>query len=159
MKTKFTFVLLLLLFAMGQSFAQVLLNTAPVSYQPSILTQGGAPGTYRMDVVNNNAVTVSGATFTLTLPAGMEYVSGSIASAIESNISNLQKPVFTLNNILAGSTLTVTFNARINCGFTGGTISYATTGTNATASATSPGIRMVKIDPLGKLFWSVISPL
>jgi len=138
MKTKFTFVLLLLLFAMGQSFAQVLLNTAPVSYQPSILTQGGAPGTYRMDVVNNNAVTVSGATFTLTLPAGMEYVSGSIASAIESNISNLQKPVFTLNNILAGSTLTVTFNARINCGFTGGTISYATTGTNATASATSP---------------------
>ena len=138
MKTKFTFVLLLLLFAMGQSFAQVLLNTAPVSYQPSILTQGGAPGTYRMDVVNNNAVTVSGATFTLTLPAGMEYVSGSIASATESNISNLQKPVFTLNNILAGSTLTVTFNARINCGFTGGTISYATTGTNATASATSP---------------------
>lgn len=100
MKTKITFVLLLLLFMMGGSaFAQVQIN-APTSYQPVSLSQGGAPGTYKVDIVNNNAAALNGATFSLALPAGMEYVAGTIT-----------------------------------------------------------GIRMVKIDPLGKLFWSVISPL
>lgn len=55
MKTKVTLILLLLLFAMGGStFAQVQIN-APSSYQPAALAQGGAPGSYKVDVVNNTA--------------------------------------------------------------------------------------------------------
>ncbi len=141
MKTKITLILLLLLLPLlGENlFAQVQLNTAPVSYQPATLAQGGAAGTYKMDVINNNSVGITGTVFTLTLPTGMEYVAGSVTSATENNITNLQKPVFTLNNVAAGSTLAVTFSARINCGYTAGaTIGYATAGVNATSSTTSP---------------------
>lgn len=56
------------------AFAQVQIN-APSSYQPVSLVQGGAPGTYKVDIVNNNAAALN-ATFSLALPAGMEYVAG-----------------------------------------------------------------------------------
>ena len=124
MKTKFTFVLLLLLFTVGQSFAQVVINTTPTSYQPATLAQGGIAGTYRVDITNNNAAALSGAKLTVTLPAGMEYVTGSITGATQSNISNLQIPIFALADIPSTNTLTVTFSARINCGFTNANINY-----------------------------------
>ncbi|WP_343584137.1 gliding motility-associated C-terminal domain-containing protein [Flavobacterium sp.] len=124
MKTKFTFVLLLLLFTVGQSFAQVVINTTPTSYQPATLAQGGIAGTYRVDITNNNAAALSGAKLTVTLPAGMEYVSGSITGATQSNISNLQIPIFALADLPSTNTVTVTFSARINCGFTNANINY-----------------------------------
>lgn len=125
MKTKFTFVLLLLMFAVGsKSFAQVVINTAPTSYQPATLAQGGAAGMYKLDITNNNAAVLSGAKLIVTLPAGMEYVAGSITGATQSNVSNLQVPVFALGDVPSTNTLTVTFNARINCGFTNANINY-----------------------------------
>ncbi|RXM43683.1 DUF11 domain-containing protein [Flavobacterium sp. YO12] len=125
MKTRFTFVLLLLMFAVGsESFAQIVINTAPTSYQPATLVQGGASGTYKLDITNNNAAVLSGAKLTVTLPAGMEYVTGSISGATQSNVSNLQIPVFALGDIPSTNTLTVTFSARINCGFTNANINY-----------------------------------
>ncbi|MEG1023389.1 MAG: hypothetical protein RSF34_02880, partial [Flavobacterium sp.] len=125
MKTKVTLILLLLLFAMGGStFAQVQIN-APSSYQPAALPQGGAPGSYKVDVVNNTATALSGATFSLMLPAGMEYIAGTITGAVQLNISNLQSPTFTLNSIPVGNTLPITFNARINCGYSSPVINYS----------------------------------
>lgn len=72
MKTKITFVLLLLLFMMGGSaFAQVQIN-APTSYQPVSLSQGGAPGTYKVDIVNNNAA----ALFNLQFYRSLSFLEG-----------------------------------------------------------------------------------
>ena len=122
MKTKVT-LFLLLLFAMGGSlFAQVQIKV-PSSYQPATLEQGGAPGTYKVDIVNNNAAALSG-TFSLELPTGMEYIAGSIAGGgVESNIGNLQRPDFSIS-IPSGNTLSLTFSARINCGFVNSSIVY-----------------------------------
>ncbi|EJG00206.1 hypothetical protein [Flavobacterium sp. F52] len=81
MKTKITFILLLWLFMIGGvAFAQVQIN-APTTYQPVSLSQGGAPGTYKVDIVNNNPAVLN-ATFSLALPAGMEYVAGTITRKI-----------------------------------------------------------------------------
>lgn len=145
MKTKITSILFLLLLSVigGSTFAQVQIN-APLSYQPSNLEQGGAPGTYKVDIINNTGAALSGATFSLMLPAGMEYVAGTITAATQANISNLQSPTFNLNNIPVGNTLVVTFNARINCGYSTPLITYnvlqgatpLATGTSAVAANT-----------------------
>ena len=108
----------------GRMSAQVQVN-APSSYQPTSLEQGGAPGTYKVDIVNNNPSPLTSATFSLALPAGMEYVAGTITGATQLSIANLQNPTFTLNSIPVGNTLTITFNARINCGYSTPTINYS----------------------------------
>ncbi|OXB00210.1 hypothetical protein B0A75_09710, partial [Flavobacterium oncorhynchi] len=138
MKTKVTLILLLLLLSLtgGAAFAQVQINT-PTSYQPVNLNQGGAPGAYTVDIVNNNPAALSGATFSLALPAGMEYVANSIAGgATQLSIANLQNPTFTLNSIPVGNTLQITFNARINCGFSTPTINYSVISSGSTTLAT-----------------------
>lgn len=81
MKTKFTLTLLLLLlpvmyFMGGRIFAQAYQINTPAAYQPISIVQGGAPDTYKVDIVNNSTTVLSGSTFTVTLPAGMEYVAG-----------------------------------------------------------------------------------
>ncbi len=126
MKTKITSILFLLLLSLigGGVFAQVQIN-APLSYQPSSLEQGGAPGTYKVDIINNTGAALTGTTFSLKLPAGMEYVAGTITGATQANVSNLQSPTFTLNTIPIGNTLPVTFSARINCGYSTPTINYS----------------------------------
>lgn len=122
MKSKITLILLLLFFMIGGSlFAQIQINT-PLSYQPASLEQGGAPGTFKVDIVNNNTSALTGSTLSIVLPAGMEYVTGTVTAATQLNVSDLQSPTFTLTNIPVGNTLTVTFNARINCGYTVPTI-------------------------------------
>ncbi|WP_286964951.1 hypothetical protein [Flavobacterium sp. UBA4854] len=138
MKTKITSILFLLLLSMfgGRLFAQVLLN-APPAYQPATLVQGAAPGTFKVDIVNNNASVLSGATLTLALPAGVEYVAGSVTAATQTNITDLRNPIFTLSSIPVGNTLTVTFDARINCGFTIGTTIGYTVKNGSTTLVTS----------------------
>lgn len=150
MKTKFTLTLLLLLlpvmyFMGGRIFAQAYQINTPAAYQPISIVQGGAPDTYKVDIVNNSTTVLSGSTFTVTLPAGMEYVAGTVTGATQSNVSNLQKPIFTVVNIPSGNIQAVTFQARINCGYTqASTINYAlvsgatslATGTSAVASNT-----------------------
>lgn len=145
MKTKFTLTLLLLLlpvmyFMGGRIFAQAYQINTPAAYQPISIVQGGAPDTYKVDIVNNSTTVLSGSTFTVTLPAGMEYVAGTVTGATQSNVSNLQKPVFTVVNIPSGNIQAVTFQARINCGYTqASTISYNLALSESTlASGTSP---------------------
>ncbi|GAA3783108.1 hypothetical protein GCM10022423_44830 [Flavobacterium ginsengiterrae] len=129
----------------GRIFAQAYQINTPAAYQPVSIVQGGAPDTYKVDVVNNSTTALSGSTFTVTLPAGMEYVAGTITGATQSNVSNLQKPVFTVVNIPSGNIQAVTFQARINCGYTqASTIGYSlasgatslATGTSSVASNT-----------------------
>ncbi|GEM_PF-2044420 len=145
MKTKITLTFLLLLlpamyFLGGGVFAQTYQINTPASYQPVSIIQGGLPDTYKVDVVNNNTTALTGATLTVTLPAGMEYVDGTITGATQNNVSNLQKPVFTVVSIPSGNNQQVTFQARINCGYTqASTISYSlASGTNSLVSSTSP---------------------
>ncbi|WDF57969.1 hypothetical protein PQ462_14700 [Flavobacterium sp. KACC 22758] len=139
MKAKNTSILFLLLLSLigGAAFAQVQIN-APLSYQPSNLEQGGALGTYKVDIINNTGAALSGATFSLVLPTGLEYVAGTITAATQANVSNLQSPTFTLNSIPVGNTLVVTFNARINCGYSTSLITYnVLQGATPLATATS----------------------
>lgn len=140
MKTKVTLILLLLLlsFTGGSAFAQVQIS-APASYQPATLEQGGAPGTYKVDIVNNNAAALS-ATFSLALPAGMEYVVGSMTGGTQLSIANLQNPTFTLNSIPVGNTLQITFSARINCGYSAATINYSVISAGSTVATGSSAV-------------------
>lgn len=139
MKSKITLILLLLFITAGSLFGQVQIN-APLSYQPVSLEQGGAPGIFKVDIVNNNTSVLSGSTLSLVLPVGVEYVTGSVTAATQLNISNLQSPTFTLNNIPVGNTLTVTFNARINCGYTAAQIGYSVLSGSTTLATGSSAV-------------------
>jgi gliding motility-associated-like protein len=71
--------------------------------------------TFQVEIQNNQSGSLTGASFNLNLPAGLVYLPGSMQGAAEQNISNLAAPVFTLPEILAGQTLSLTFQIEANC--------------------------------------------
>lgn len=120
MKSKITLVLLLCMFILagfGSLRAQAALDAAPASYQPATLVQGGAPGTFSVNVKNNSSTaSLTGAVLKITLPAGMEYA-GNIQNAIVKDVSVLNVPQFTVNSMAIGAANLVSFDVRIICGY------------------------------------------
>ena len=55
------------------------------------------------------------ATLSLGLPCGITYQAGSISGAAEADLSNLSGPVFSLPEVPAGDTLTLSFQADVSC--------------------------------------------
>ncbi|MFN7015254.1 MAG: hypothetical protein ACK4ON_13390, partial [Bacteroidia bacterium] len=53
--------------------------------------------------------------FILTLPAGINYQVGSINGATETNISNLNQPIFTISQISSQQFLSLSYQAKANC--------------------------------------------
>jgi hypothetical protein len=88
--------LILVLFYL-QGFAQVMVNATG---KPSSLVICGTDGTFSLQIANTSGGTMTGALLTVDLPAGARYTPGSAIGATESNISNLDQPVFTLPDIL-----------------------------------------------------------
>jgi len=54
-------------------------------------------------------------TLSLGLPCGITYQAGSISGAAEADIGNLSGPVFSLPEVPAGDTLTLSFHADVSC--------------------------------------------
>ncbi|MEM7035645.1 MAG: hypothetical protein AAF570_01625, partial [Bacteroidota bacterium] len=76
----------------------------------------GAADSLRVEVVNQTGGLITGLTLTVDMPEGMAYVAGSVsATGTESNISDLDTPVFTLADLGDGDTVWVTMAAAAGC--------------------------------------------
>ncbi len=64
---------------------------------------------------NSGAAAATGVKSTLTLPAGITYVAGSVQGAVESNISNPNVPVFSLGDVPAGGSLSFQLTLKAGC--------------------------------------------
>lgn len=64
---------------------------------------------------NTGTDAVANLRFTLRLPAGVQYVAGSVNGATEANISNLGAPVFSVGNLAAGAQANVTVTLHATC--------------------------------------------
>lgn len=70
---------------------------------------------FSVTVTNGEPTALAGLAATITFPAGVEYVPGSVAGANQQNISNLQSPMFGLQNLATGALATFSFSARATC--------------------------------------------
>jgi gliding motility-associated-like protein len=102
------------------------LLSVPVFSQNVLITSQNPDGLYvcgsdQMSVkfANTAASGLTNVTATVTLPPGLSYVPGSIASATEQNISNLGAPVFSVGTIGVGADVTFTLNVQANCDLVG----------------------------------------
>jgi uncharacterized repeat protein (TIGR01451 family) len=76
----------------------------------------GAAETNSLKISNGNGTAITGVLATLRIPTGGVYVVGSISGATESNISNLNAPVFNLPNIPSSNNTTITYQIMYGCG-------------------------------------------
>ncbi|MFH1159528.1 MAG: PKD-like domain-containing protein [bacterium] len=98
-----------------QARAQVMISPTG---KPASLIICHDDGTFSLLIANITGSTMSGATLLLDLPAGCLYTPGSVTAATQLNISNLNQPTFTLPDILNNTAHTVTYDARLICGYT-----------------------------------------
>jgi gliding motility-associated-like protein/uncharacterized repeat protein (TIGR01451 family) len=106
----FTFCVAAFAPAFGQSFA--------LFYQTPDQLAVCASDTFFVSVRNQTGAPVAGASLTVTLPAGVQYVPGSIAGASELNVSNLEQPVFRLPDMGAGALAALRFQVYADCALT-----------------------------------------
>lgn len=75
-------------------------------------------GTSQMTVTLQNGTGAPAATnlkTTVTFPAGIRYLPGTVLGATESNISNLNAPVFALADLTGGGTVSFSLNVTADC--------------------------------------------
>ena len=74
-------------------------------------------GTEQMTVTLQNGAGPAAANLktTVTFPTGITYVPGSVAGATESNITNLNAPVFALADLAGGALTSFTINITAGC--------------------------------------------
>jgi len=103
-------------FAALQSFAQG--NKLSISAGiPRNLNICSGTDTSRLTVFNISSSTISNVKVTLTLPPGVFYVPGSLngTGVTESNISNLNKPVFSGPTMTIGQRFSLRYHLRASC--------------------------------------------
>ncbi len=93
--------------AFGQSFA--------LFFQTPDQLAVCASDTFFVSVRNQTGAPVAGASLTVTLPAGVQYVPGSIAGASELNLNNLEQPLFRLPDLGAGALAALRFQVYADC--------------------------------------------
>lgn len=71
---------------------------------------------FEVTVANTTAAAITAVQLTAVMPAGVAYAQGTIVNATEVNIGNLNAPVFSLPDIPSGSSHTLSFKARTECG-------------------------------------------
>lgn len=84
---------------------------------PKNLTVCGLTDTARVTVFNISSSVITGVTVTLNLPSGVRYISGSVngAGIAESNITNLNRPVFSAPNLLIARNFTFRYRVSADC--------------------------------------------
>ncbi len=85
---------------------------------PASLTVCGSADTFSVNLLNITAGGINNITFTAQLPGGINYVPSSVTGSgvAESNISNLNAPVFSVPNMVVGSSYSFKFRANALCG-------------------------------------------
>ena len=102
------------LFGMAQNTPEISSVVTPE------VTVCGAAEVYQVRLDNpSNGSTISGVSFTVTLPQGMEYVSGSLtestnSNVAEQNVSNLNAVVFSASNLAAGDSIVFDIQIEAN---------------------------------------------
>jgi hypothetical protein len=108
--------ILLLLFCLQNADAQG--NKLSIQgTSPKNMSVCGLSDTARVKVFNISSSTVSSVLVTLSLPTGILYVPGSLSGTgvSESNITNLNKPVFSAGSLLIAKNFTFRYRIRANC--------------------------------------------
>lgn len=84
---------------------------------PKNLSICGLTDTSRITIYNISSSNISGVSITLTLPAGVNYIAGSISSpgVTESNITNTNKPIFKGPNLLIAQNFVFRVKLKANC--------------------------------------------
>ncbi|MEY3238767.1 MAG: hypothetical protein RIR11_205, partial [Bacteroidota bacterium] len=95
-------------------------QNATVSYNSTAQPTGdftvcGSAQTNSLSISNGNAATMTNTLATLQIPSGGTYVAGSITGATESNITNLNAPVFSVPDIPASNSATITYQITFGC--------------------------------------------
>lgn len=98
----------------GQAPAQQLLLDTNNVIPPNIITPCSGGHLYRVEFQNNSPDTIHGLQFTYRFFEAVSYVSGSVAGAVETDISNPGAPVFLAQAIPPGG-LAVTFSGQAGC--------------------------------------------
>jgi Domain of unknown function (DUF4114)/Secretion system C-terminal sorting domain len=140
--------LLIFFFYSHPIFSQITGSSAAIQLtgQSSFyVCQGSAPNTLR--ITNNGTNSMTNVKFSLDLPTGSSYETGSVSSnpvgTTEYSVTNLNVPVFTLPNLPASGYIDLTYNQSFDCSviaFQGsggltkdiGTLLYTLNGTNYT---------------------------
>jgi gliding motility-associated-like protein/uncharacterized repeat protein (TIGR01451 family) len=104
----------LIIFSFGLTFGQGNMITVNTQLPPSI-TVCGQNQQLVVNIFNPSPFNLSGVKLTVTMPAGLTYISGSVSGATQFNISNLNQPVFTLTNITSQSGCQVSFSIAALC--------------------------------------------
>lgn len=74
---------------------------------------------FEVVITNNTGSDMANLKVTMDFPCEIEYVANSIVGGSEGNVSNLQKPVFELVDLAAGSSVTLQFQAHAPCAVSG----------------------------------------
>ncbi|MCB0703884.1 MAG: gliding motility-associated C-terminal domain-containing protein [Saprospiraceae bacterium] len=85
------------------------------SAEPQYVTPCGPTVTFSLLMDNVGDATLNPSTLTLDLPDGINYIPGSVTSAIQSNISNLNMPQFSIAAIPASGAILLNVQATIDC--------------------------------------------
>lgn len=67
------------------------------------------------EVTNTGSSILNNPEISIDLPCGFTYIPSSISNATQKNITNLNVPSFTLNNIAIGEKITISISANIGC--------------------------------------------
>jgi len=106
-------------FTLALSFSLFTLNLLAQNVVISTQNPSGlyVCGTEQMTVTLQNGAGPAAANLltTISLPAGITYVAGTVAGATESNITNLNVPVFALADLAGGASVSFTLNVTAGC--------------------------------------------
>jgi gliding motility-associated-like protein len=70
---------------------------------------------FSVTITNNESTPLSNTLTTLNLPSGVAYIPGSVTGGIQSNVTDLQNPVFSLSNVSVGATKMLEVKIRATC--------------------------------------------
>ncbi len=82
---------------------------------PAHITACGDDEVFQLQIYNPTPFNIQGVQFILTLPAGINYLPGSVVGAIETNIANLNQPIFTILQLNSQQFLSLSYQAKANC--------------------------------------------
>ncbi|MFT6359488.1 MAG: gliding motility-associated-like protein [Saprospiraceae bacterium] len=96
-----------------QLWSQVTITTV----EPTSLTTCGDAQSFEMIISNSSNATLNGVSLTIDLAEGMVYETGSIVgmNVAESNVANLNEPIFILPNLMPANNLNITFLGKASC--------------------------------------------
>jgi len=93
------------------SFAQ----TVAITYESPIDLTVCDTASFTVTLTNNLTDSATMVLLDAVLPSGITYLPGSVINATESNIFNLNEPVFSVANIGSGDVVDITFQALTDC--------------------------------------------